>query len=81
MFKRKTELKYEVPDWAKGDPLKIHYLGLMYNLNDSQKRMGKIDGGEYAKTYQNINDHVQQLWSKYKFDEMMGFPLENDLFE
>lgn len=67
--------------WENEDYMKIRLLDQRHELNESQKRLKLVDGGEYESTRQDIAKHIQQLESKYAFDEMMGFPLEDDLFK
>lgn len=61
--------------WENEDYMKIRLLDQRHELNESQKRLKLVDGGEYESTRQDINRYLQQLESKYAFDEMMGDPM------
>ena len=74
MFKKKESQVERY--WENEDYMKIRTLNQINELNESQKRLKMVDGGEYENTRRDIARHLQQLESKYAFDEMMGDPLE-----
>ena len=67
--------------WENEDYMKIRILDQRNELNESQRRLKMVDGGEYEITRQEIARYLQQLESKYAFDEMMGDPLESEIFK
>lgn len=73
MFKRKQKPKSL---WESEDALNLHYLQQKNDINEYQRNLKMVDGGEYQATRQDIDRYIRQLESKYAFDEMMGNPLD-----
>lgn len=67
--------------------MKIRTLNQMFEINESQRRLKLIDGGEYQKQYNDIAKKVEEIEITYNtytvFDEIMGHPLQtiDDMME
>lgn len=73
MFKKKVKTKSL---WESEDALNLHYLQQKNDINEYQRNLKMVDGGEYQATRQDIDRYIRQLENKYAFDEMMGHPME-----
>lgn len=82
MLRKKKKTIWENPDY-----MKIRTLNQMFEINESQRRLKLIDGGEYQKQYNDIAKKVEEIeitYNTYKaFDEIMGHPLQtiDDMME
>ena len=61
--------------WEDKDYMEVRTIRDMYELNESQKRLGLVNGGEYEQFRQDILKMIQQVESKNAFDQMMGDPM------
>jgi len=69
--------KKKKPIWENPDYMKIRTLNQMFEINESQRRLKLIDGGEYQKQYNDIAKRVEEMEIAHNaFNEMMGHPLE-----
>lgn len=73
MFKKKQKPVERY--WEDKDYMEVRTIRDMYELNESQKRLGLMNGGEYELFRQDILRMIQQAESKQSFDEMMGDPM------
>ncbi len=73
MFKKKVKTKSL---WESEEALSLHYLQQKNDINEYQRNLKMVDGGEYQATRQDIDRYIRQLESKYAFDEMMGNPMD-----
>lgn len=70
--------------WENPDYMKIRTLNQMFEINESQRRLKLIDGGEYQKQYNDIAKRVEEMEIAHNaFNEMMGHPLQkiDDMME
>jgi hypothetical protein len=54
----------------------IDTLMLLHNLNESNRRLKKIDNGEYESTKSFILHRCDELERSLAFNDMMGDPME-----
>lgn len=73
MFRKKQKLVERY--WEDKDYMEVRTIRDLYELNESQKRLGLVNGGEYELFHQDILRMIQQAESKQSFDEMMGDPM------
>lgn len=73
MFKKKQKPVERY--WEDKDYMEVRTIRDLYELNESQKRLGLVNGGEYELFHQDILRMIQQAESKQSFDEMMGDPM------
>ena len=73
MFKKKQKPVERY--WEDKDYMEVRTIRDLYELNESQKRLGLVNGGEYELFRQDILRMIQQAESKQSFDEMMGDPM------
>lgn len=73
MFKKKQKPVERY--WEDKDYMEVRTIRDLYELNESQKRLGLVNGGEYELFHKDILRMIQQAESKQCFDEMMGDPM------
>ena len=79
IFKKKEEKKepIEVISETRRKILdEIDTLMLLHNLNESNRRLKKIDNGEYESTKSFILHRCDELERSLAFNDMMGNPME-----
>jgi len=54
----------------------IDTLMLLHSLNESNRRLGKIDNGEYESTKEFILQRCSELEKSLAFNDMMGDPMD-----
>lgn len=54
----------------------INTLMLLHDLNESNRRLKKIDNGEYESTKEFILHRCDELERSLAFNDMMGNPME-----
>lgn len=73
MFKKRKIDRY----WENDAYMRIRTLDQMNELNESQRRLKLVDGGEYQHQLSDIARMVEQMEANYSiFDAQMGHPLD-----
>lgn len=76
IFKKKNKEPIEVISDTRRKILnEIDTLMLLHNLNESNRRLKKIDNGEYESTKSFILHRCNELERSLAFNDMMGDPM------